>query len=192
MPTSDSAKSARYPPWVTRVVRPGQRLPDIEAMRCAIALGLANIEHEGGPFAAVLTAGSGEVVAVGFNQVVLRHDPTAHAEIEAIRRATQRLRRFSLVAQDGGVDSADDRYRLYTTGAPCVMCAGAIHWAGVGEVVAAARHADAEAIGFDEGADTLHLPDFFARRGIAYRQDVLRDEACVLYSRYRGRIYNAR
>jgi guanine deaminase len=112
-------------------------MPD-DFMRQAIALALENIRSGGGPFAAVI-AKDGALVASGANRVTAANDPTAHAEIEAIRAACRKLQSFQL-----------DRCQLYSTCEPCPMCLGAIYWARPEHVYYAATAADAAAAGFDD------------------------------------------
>ncbi len=92
----------------------------------------------GGPFGCVIVR-DGEVIARGHNEVVRTNDPTAHAEMVAIRRASKRLKSFSL-----------EGCTLYVTGEPCPMCFSAIHWAHIDKVVYCNTKADAAAIGFDD------------------------------------------
>ena len=92
----------------------------------------------GGPFGAVIVR-NGEVIAVAHNEVIGTHDPTAHAEIVAIRRATAKLGRF---------DIAD--CEIYSTCEPCPMCMSAIHWAGITKLYFGADRHDAAEGGFDE------------------------------------------
>ena len=110
----------------------------VDFMREAIALALENIRSGGGPFAAVI-ARNGEVVATGANRVTASNDPTAHAEIVAIRAACQKLRSFQL-----------DHCELYSTCEPCPMCLGAIYWARPRHVFYASTAGDAAAAGFDD------------------------------------------
>ncbi len=131
-------------------------------MRTAIDLAAEGVERgDGGPFGA-LVALDGEIVGRGWNRVVAAKDPTAHAEMLAIREAAQRLNRCHL-------DGAD----LYTTCAPCPMCLAAAHWAHIGRIFYAAREEDAAAIGFDDGeirrqlqlsAEAQRLPRFALMR----------------------------
>jgi len=108
-------------------------------LQTAIALSRARMEAGlGGPFGAIVARGN-EVVAEGWNQVTTRNDPTAHAEIEAIREACRRLGRFELRG-----------HVLYTSCEPCPMCLGAIYWAHLDAVYYANTRADAAAIGFDD------------------------------------------
>jgi guanine deaminase len=104
----------------------------------AIALGVANVERGGGPFGAVVAAGA-HVVAEGANRVTADCDPTAHAEIVAIREAGRSLGRFSLHG-----------LTLYASCEPCPMCLAACYWARLDRVVFAADRLDAQAAGFDD------------------------------------------
>src|ERR1700693_5170009 len=108
-------------------------------MRRAIALGLENVRTgRGGPFAALVVK-DGSVVAEGANRVTTTNDPTAHAEVVAIREACRILGDFQLSGCD-----------LYTTCEPCPMCLGAIYWARPARVYYASVAADAAAAGFDD------------------------------------------
>lgn len=93
---------------------------------------------DGGPFGAVIVK-DGEIIARGHNEVIKTNDPTAHAEMVVIRRASDKLQNFSL-----------EGCELYTTGEPCPMCFSAIHWAHLDRVVYCNTKADAAAIGFDD------------------------------------------
>lgn len=108
-------------------------------MRAAIALAAEHMRaKDGGPFGAVITRGD-SIVARGWNKVTSTNDPTAHAEVTAIRSAATALNTFVL----GGCV-------LYTSCEPCPMCLGAAYWARVDRIVFAATRADAAAIGFDD------------------------------------------
>ncbi len=108
-------------------------------MRIAYDEAKAGIESgDGGPFGCIIVK-EGRIVARGHNEVVKTNDPTAHAEMVAIRRASQALGSFML----GGCT-------LYVTGEPCPMCFSAIHWAHIDKVVYCNTKADAAAIGFDD------------------------------------------
>jgi tRNA(Arg) A34 adenosine deaminase TadA len=105
----------------------------------ALDLAVDNVESGlGGPFAALVVA-EGEIIARGTNRVTTVHDPTAHAEITAIRAACQERGDFHL-----------ENCTLYSTCEPCPMCLGAIYWARLDGVVYAATRADAAAAGFDD------------------------------------------
>src|SRR5215469_15511577 len=108
-------------------------------MRRAIALGIENVRSGGGgPFAAVIVK-DGRIVAEGVNRVTTTNDPTAHAEIVAIREACRVLKTFQLTACD-----------LYTTCEPCPMCLGALYWARPSRVFYACVASDAAEVGFDD------------------------------------------
>ena len=109
-----------------------------EFMRKAIRMSVENIERGGGPFAAIIVK-NGEVVSTGINSVAEDNDPTAHAEINAIRSATQKLQRFKLT------DCV-----LFTTCEPCPMCLGAVYWAGIPEIYYGNSREDAGKYGFDD------------------------------------------
>jgi guanine deaminase len=107
-------------------------------MSKAIAMSIENVASGGGPFAALVVK-DGEIVGSGVNQVTATNDPTAHAEIVAIRAACSRLNAFQL-------DGCD----IYTTCEPCPMCLGAIYWARPSRVFFANTREDAKDIGFDD------------------------------------------
>ena len=119
-----------------------------ELMREAIRLSIENVANGGGPFGAVIARG-GEIIATGVNRVTANNDPTAHAEVSAIRSASQRLGTFNL-----------SDCEIFTSCEPCPMCLGAIYWARLKKVYYANTKADAKAIGFDDSFiyDELALP----------------------------------
>jgi guanine deaminase len=93
--------------------------------------------EEGGPFGAVITNKAGEIIAVGNNQVLKQNDPTAHAEVVAIRNACKKLNTYDL-----------SDCILYTSCQPCPMCLSAIIWANIKDVYYACTKEDAAEIGF--------------------------------------------
>lgn len=108
-------------------------------MRRAIALAEEGMDSQaGGPFGAVVVKND-EIIAEGFNKVTSTNDPTAHAEVTAIREACKKLGSFQL-----------DDCIIYTSCEPCPMCLGAIYWARPKKVFFAANREDAAAIGFDD------------------------------------------
>lgn len=109
-----------------------------ELMRRAIALSEKSVQTGGGPFGAVI-AKDGEVIAEASNTVTIEHDPTAHAEVNAIRKATQKMGTFNLAGCD-----------IYTSCEPCPMCLGAIYWAHLDHIYYANNRKDAARIGFDD------------------------------------------
>lgn len=109
-----------------------------ELMRRAVALAVENVRHGGGPFGAVVSR-QGEIVAEGVNRVTAIHDPTAHAEVQAIRKAAALLGRHNLSDCD-----------IFASCEPCPMCLGAIYWARIGHLYFSACKDDAAAAGFDD------------------------------------------
>src|SRR5215471_4519746 len=113
-------------------------MPSEKFMQRAIALSLENVQKGGGPFAAVIVRGD-QIIAEGANRVTDSNDPTAHAEVVAIRAACAALKSFQLTGCD-----------LYTTCEPCPMCLGAIYWARPERIIYASTAADAASAGFDD------------------------------------------
>ncbi len=108
-------------------------------MRSAIGLSLSGMRNnKGGPFGAVVVQ-NGKIIARGNNHVTSTNDPTAHAEVVAIRKACKKLKSFQLTGCE-----------LYTSCEPCPMCFGAMYWARVDRVYYANTQADAATIGFDD------------------------------------------
>lgn len=108
-------------------------------MKLAVEEALKGIKlHDGGPFGAVIVRND-VVISKGHNKVISTKDPTAHAEIVAIREASRILNSFDL-----------SDCVLYTTCEPCPMCFSAIHWARIGTVYYGATRQDASQIGFDD------------------------------------------
>lgn len=110
----------------------------VELMREAIRLSEENLRNGGGPFGAVI-AKDGEIVATGVNRVTSESDPTAHAEVNAIRAACRRLGTFNLSGCE-----------IYSSCEPCPMCLGAIYWARLDALYYGNDKHDAARIGFDD------------------------------------------
>ncbi len=119
-----------------------------QLMREAIRLSEENISNGGGPFGAVI-ARDGEIIATGVNRVTSNNDPTAHAEVSAIRAACEKLGTFDLSGCE-----------IFTSCEPCPMCLGAIYWAHIDKVYYGNDKTDAKNIGFDDSFiyDELELP----------------------------------
>jgi guanine deaminase len=116
-----------------------QSNPNEAFMSQAIELAVENVRRgTGGPFAALVVK-DGQVIGAGTNRVTSANDPTAHAEIVAIREACRALRHFQLSGCD-----------IYTTSEPCPMCLGAIYWARPARVFYGGTYKDAAAAGFDD------------------------------------------
>lgn len=107
-------------------------------MRKAIALSIENVKNGGGPFGAVIVK-DGKIIATGVNRVTANNDPTAHAEVTAIRKAAKKLGTFDLVGCD-----------IYTSCEPCPMCLGAVYWAHLDKMYYGNTKTDAKNIGFDD------------------------------------------
>lgn len=136
-----------------------------EFMRMAVALSVENVsESLGGPFGAVVVK-DGKVIAKSANKVTSTNDPTAHAEISAIRLACAELNTFDL---NGCV--------IYTSCEPCPMCLGAIYWSRIHTIYYANTKADAALIGFDDKFIYEELDKPMEKRSLPIIQ-MLRDEA---------------
>lgn len=107
-------------------------------MDLAAKLSLENIDKGGGPFGAVIVRDD-EVVATGVNSVTVDNDPTAHAEVNAIRHACRRLKTFRL-----------EGCTVYSSCEPCPMCLSALYWAGVKKIYYGNTKEDADAIDFSD------------------------------------------
>ena len=137
-------------------------------MNMAIEASMKSVENGGGPFGAVIVRGD-EVVAVASNSVTLKNDPTAHAEVEAIRVACTSLKTFSLAGCD-----------IYTSCEPCPMCLSAIYWAGIDRIFYANRRTDARDIGFDDDYIYTQIPLDPAKRTIP-ACEFMRDSALKVF-----------
>ena len=134
-------------------------------MARAIQLSLDNVRSgRGGPFGTVIVKES-RVIAEAANQVTATHDPTAHAEVLAIRLACQKLNYFELRGCE-----------LYTSCEPCPMCLGAIYWARIDKVYFGNLAADAARIGFDDSAIYAEINQPHSQREIPMIQ-MMREEA---------------
>ena len=109
-------------------------------MRKAIELSKQNIENNGGPFGAVIVK-EGEIIATGVNRVTDSCDPTAHAEVSAIRAAAKKLDSFDLSGCE-----------IYSSCEPCPMCLGAIYWARLDKLYYGNTKEDAKDINFDDNS----------------------------------------
>ena len=136
-------------------------------LREAIRLSYERMKrNEGGPFGAVIVR-DGEVIGRGWNRVTSTNDPTAHAEIVAIRNACSRLKSFSLAGCE-----------IYSSCEPCPLCLAAIYWSHLEHIYYAATCDDAAAAGFDDRHFYRELGKAVGKRSIPMEQ-ALRDEACV-------------
>jgi tRNA(Arg) A34 adenosine deaminase TadA len=137
---------------------------DLLFIRRAIELSLENVRRGRGPFGAVITK-DGKIISESCNQVTLINDPTAHAEIGAIREAARKLNTFNLSGCS-----------IYVSCEPCPMCLGAIYWARIDKVFFANTRFDAEDIGFDDSIIYEEISRPMNERKIEFKQ-LLREEA---------------
>jgi tRNA(Arg) A34 adenosine deaminase TadA len=144
-------------------------------MRAAIRLSLSKMRANcGGPFGAVVVR-NGKIVGRGWNQVTSRNDPTAHAEVTAIRDACRRLKTFQL-----------DDCELYTSCEPCPMCLSAIYWARFKKVYYANTRKDAAKIQFDDDLIYREVAKPISKRRIPMKQ-LLRPEALKVFTEWQAK-----
>lgn len=142
-----------------------------EFMARAIQLSIENVEKGGGPFGAVIVK-DGEIIAESSNSVTIDNDPTAHAEVNTIRKACKVLNTFDL---EGSI--------IYSSCEPCPMCLGAIYWAHLNELYFANNKKDAADIGFDDAFiyDELDVP--YKKRKLKTNQ-FMREEALQAFRKW--------
>lgn len=145
-----------------------------ELMRKAIELSIDNVQNGGGPFGAVI-ARDGEIIATGVNRVTANNDPTAHAEVSAIRSAAQKLGTFDL-----------SDCEIFTSCEPCPMCLGAIYWARLKKIYFSNNKTDAKNIGFDDSFiyDELALP--LNQRHLS-AEEMMRNEAIKAFEMWQNK-----
>ena len=143
-------------------------------MQRAIELSANNIKNGGGPFGAIIVK-DGEIISEGTNRVTAEFDPTAHAEISAIRQAAKKLNTFDLSGCE-----------IYTSCEPCPMCLAAIYWAHLDKIYFGNSKIDAKNIGFDDSFiyDELKLNP--ADRKIAMIR-LLPDEAILAFEEWQNK-----
>jgi guanine deaminase len=144
-------------------------------MKEAIRISLQMMRRgQGGPFGAVVVR-NGRVVGRGWNQVTSANDPTAHAEMVAIREACRRLKTFQL-----------DDCELYASCEPCPMCLSAMYWARLKKVYYGNTRADAAAIDFDDDFIYTEIPLPIAERKLPMKQ-LLRKEALAAFVEWKNK-----
>lgn len=150
-------------------------MTDSDFLKTSIELSRQHMEAgHGGPFGAVIVH-ENRIIAEGWNQVTSINDPTAHAEVMAIRSAASRLSRFSL-----------EGCTLYTSCEPCPMCLAAAYWARLDRLVYAASREDAAAIGFDDALIYHELALPISQRRLPMQQ-MLRDEATQVFAAWHAK-----
>jgi tRNA(Arg) A34 adenosine deaminase TadA len=133
-------------------------------MQKAIRLSIENVKRGGGPFGAII-AKEGKIISTGVNLVTKNNDPTAHAEINAIRKAARKLGTFNLSGCE-----------IYTSCEPCPMCLSAIYWAHLDKIYYGNTKIDAKNIGFDDSFIYDELTQKQENRTISVKQ-LLPEEA---------------
>lgn len=149
----------------------------METARDKALIGISN--NEGGPFGAIITDEKGNIIADGNNQVLSKLDPTAHAEIVAIRKACEKLKTYDL-----------SNYILYTSCEPCPMCLSAIIWSNIKKVYYGCTKEDAAEIGFRDDEIYKYLKG--DNKDLIKLQQMDREECLKAFEEYKdknGTIY---
>lgn len=147
---------------------------DAKFMSMAIQLSVDNVDNGGGPFGAVIVR-DGEVIATGTNRVVPNTDPTAHAEVMAIRNACAKLGTFQLTG-----------CTVYSSCEPCPMCLSALYWAGVSRICYGNTKDDAKAIDFDDSFIYDQLELAYEDRSIKC-EHFMRDRALSAFQKWENK-----
>ena len=137
-------------------------------MQKAIDLSIESVSNGGGPFGAVIVI-DGEIISQSSNSVTIDNDPTAHAEVNAIRLACKKLNTFSLKGAE-----------IYTSCEPCPMCLASAYWAGIQTIYYGNNREDAKAINFDDSFIYDEIPLNPEERTIKSIQ-MLKDKAIVAF-----------
>ncbi|MCX6300844.1 MAG: nucleoside deaminase [Bacteroidia bacterium] len=151
---------------------------DRSLLQHAVKLACNGIKEGGGPFGAVITK-NGRILSEANNRVVLSHDPTAHAEVLAIRKACEVLKSHDLT---GCV--------IYASCEPCPMCLGAIYWSGIRKVVYASDRSDATASGFNDSMiyDEIKLAPSKRKIAFIHLPETGGEEAFRQWAQFEGKI----
>merc|ERR1712048_963275 len=163
-----------------------------EMMEVAVELSRQNVsQNTGGPFGSAIfevSEGKGKLFSVGVNRVVPLSNSTLHGEMVAIQFAQQRLKTFSLQADES------KEYHLYTSCEPCAMCLGGTLWSGCSKLVCSATKDDAEAIGFNEGPVFPASYTALEEGGVKVVRNVLQKEGALVLQKCgeTGVIYNGK
>ncbi len=145
--------------------------PQEKFMKRAIRLSIENIEKGGGPFGAVIVK-NGEIIAESANSVAIDNDPTAHAEINAIRIAAKKLQTFDLSGCE-----------IYSSCEPCPMCLGAIYWAKIDKLYYGNTKSDADKIGFSDNFIYEEFEKNITQRNLKTEQ-ILKNEAIEAFKKW--------
>ena len=139
-------------------------MKNIKFMKIAIELSINSVKNGGGPFGCVIV-NNNNIIAEGSNEVTLSNDPTAHAEIVAIRKACKSVNSFNLEGSE-----------MYTSCEPCPMCLSAIYWSHIDIIYYGNTRLDAAKIGFDDNFIYNELSKDLSIRKIPMKQ-INQDEA---------------
>jgi guanine deaminase len=144
-------------------------------MKKAIELSRTHMnQNHGGPFGAVIVK-DGKIIAEGWNEVLGSNDPTAHAEVQAIRKASQVLKNFELTGAE-----------IYTSCEPCPMCLAAIYWARIEKIYYANTRQDAANIDFDDDFIYQEVPKAIKDRKLPMEQ-LSHDEALKVFQEWKNK-----
>ena len=143
-------------------------MKNIDFMKRAIELSIQNIKNNGGPFGCIIVK-ENKIIAEGVNRVTFNNDPTAHAEIIAIRNACKKLNTFNL-----------EKCELYTSCEPCPMCLSAIYWSHVDKIYYGNSRLDPSKIGFDDDFIYNELNKDSSSRKIQMKQ-ISQNEAKIAF-----------
>ncbi len=142
-------------------------------MRKAINLANNSIDNGGGPFGAVIVRNN-KIIAEATNSVTNDNDPTAHAEVNAIRMATKKLNTFDL-----------SDCEIYSSCEPCPMCLGAIYWAKINKLYFACNQNDADKIGFSDEFIYKELEKPYQERNLS-SENILREEGLSVFEKWQN------
>ncbi len=151
--------------------------PSKEKMRVAIDIAKKGIAKRQSPFGAAIFDAKGKLVAKAHNTVFADKDVTAHAEINAIRKACNKLRKIKL-----------DNCIIYSTTEPCPMCFSAIHWAGISKIVYGTTINDADVLGFSELKISNRKLKSLAKLKIKIYGPFMRKECLALFKEYAQKV----
>lgn len=177
------------PAWLKDAIPWGKRLTSQKALLdLTLQFACLSAKNGGGPFGALIASKDGEIIEVGWNNVIESHDSTAHAEIHCLRRAQAKLKTHNLATTSHGP------LVLYTSCAPCIQCFGAVYWSGLSAVISGGAKQHAEALGFDEGPVSEALwQAALEKKQISHLADLCSDEEAkrpfLVYREANGKIY---
>ncbi|MDD2386817.1 MAG: nucleoside deaminase [Bacteroidales bacterium] len=143
-------------------------------MKKAIELSIKNMDKGGGPFGAIIVK-NGEIIAESGNSVTIDNDPTAHAEVNAIRTASKKLGTYDLSGCD-----------IYASCEPCPMCLGAIYWSNIDRLFFANNQNDADEIGFSDKFIYDEIAKNYTQRNLK-TENIMREDALRAFEIWRNK-----